>query len=74
MQSRKLKIIPKPDESERVILRTDSKDISIIIKGEGDLDLLCGSCGAILAKGINEGQIRNIVLYCNKCRSYNDTL
>lgn len=74
MPNRKLKVIPQPEKGTRAVLHFDSKDTSIIIQGKGNLDLLCGSCGATLAKGVNEGQVKNLVLLCNKCGSYNDTL
>lgn len=73
MVSRKLKVIPEPEEGTRAVLKPTSKDAATIIEGDGSLDLLCGTCGFTLAKSVNEGQLRNLVLYCYQCGSYNDT-
>ena len=73
MINQKLKVIPKPEERTRTVLKPKNRDSSVTIKGSGKLNLVCGKCGAILAREIHEGQIKNIVLFCNKCDSYNDT-
>lgn len=71
MIKRKLKVIPKPIEGTKAILIKKNGD-SIIIFGKGNINLVCGKCGSTLAKGISEGQVRNLVLYCNNCESYNE--
>ena len=38
--------------------------------GYSDTDLVCGSCGSTLAKGIVNGQLRDIVFQCPKCGEY----
>lgn len=38
--------------------------------GQGDTDLVCGSCGSILAEGIVNGQIRDLILKCPECGEY----
>ena len=67
-----LKVIPKPQTQMRAILEPKVGDILPVIKGHGTLNLLCGNCGAVLVKGINEGQLRNMVIHCPLCRYYND--
>lgn len=66
---RKLQIIPKPKLGTRTVF---TGKVLPFIKGGGDLNLLCGNCNAILVKGINEGQIRNIVIQCPICKFYNE--
>ena len=68
----KLKIIPKPDDGRRSIIMPPSENEPTIIKGPGNIDLICGNCGAILAKEVEENQIKNVVLYCNQCNNYNE--
>ncbi len=74
MVSQRLQVISKPKQGTKTILKIDSKDTSIIFKGKGDLDLQCGKCGTVLVKGIKQGQLRRLVLYCNQCSSYNEIL
>lgn len=66
---RKLKIIPKPEPKTRTVF---TGKVLPFIKGVGNINLLCGNCNAILVKGINEGQIRNIVIQCPICKFYNE--
>jgi uncharacterized Zn finger protein len=42
------------------------------IIGVGNLDLLCGQCGAILLKSVEEGQVRNVVLKCPACGTFSE--
>lgn len=69
---KKLKIIPKPQEGTRTVLVTKAGAGLTFFGDEGDLNLVCGNCGAILCEKMKEGQIRNIVLQCPICRLYND--
>ena len=68
----RLRVIPKPKPQTRAILEPKVGEILPVIKGYGNLNLLCGNCGAVLVKGINEGQIRNMAIHCPICRYYND--
>ncbi len=67
----KLSIISKPREGSRTVV--ESK-VSPVFKGEGDVNYICGSCGAILVEKIRRGQIGNIVVHCPKCGQYNEFL
>jgi hypothetical protein len=42
-------------------------------KGDGDLNLLCGRCGATLARLIRPGQVQDMILLCSPCGAFNDT-
>jgi hypothetical protein len=68
----RLRVIPKPKPQTRAVLEPKVGEVLPVIKGYGILNLLCGNCGAVLVKGINEGQIRNMVIHCPICRYYND--
>ncbi|MCJ7631737.1 hypothetical protein MUP77_04980, partial [Candidatus Bathyarchaeota archaeon] len=68
----KLKTIPEPVNNTRVVFDASVGTILPVIKGNGDVNLLCGNCGSVLAEGINQGQIRNIVVHCPVCRFFNE--
>lgn len=74
MAQQRLKIIPEFLTVRRSILRADQDSTSpVVIKGSGGgIDLVCGKCGEVLAENIQQGQLRNLVLFCIKCQSYND--
>ena len=64
-----LKIIPKPKPKTRTIFISK---VLPVIKGPGKIVLVCGNCKAILADGIQKGQVRNIVIQCPICKFYNE--
>jgi len=72
-RKRVLPIISRPEPGNRVVLEP-SPGVSPVIKGTGDLDLLCGKCRMRLVEGIVEGQVQNIVIRCPNCESYNEIL
>lgn len=63
--------ISEPELNTRTVWTSDTTPF---IRGNGNIDLTCGRCGEVLAQGIAEGQIRNIVLQCPKCKTYNDVV
>jgi len=68
----RLRVIPKPKPKTRAVLEPKVGEVLPVIEGHGSLNLLCGNCGAVLVKGIDEGEIRNMVIHCPICRYYND--
>jgi hypothetical protein len=72
---KKLKVIPKPKENTRavLVLKPDPNKTSTVIKGQGDVNLICGYCESVLCENVNFGQIRNLVVKCPVCNNYNDT-
>ena len=68
----KLKVIPKPKPYTRVVLEPKLGEVLPVITGNGDLNLLCGNCSAVLVEGINNGQIRDIIIHCPICRHFNE--
>ena len=72
----KLKVIPKPAEGTRTVL-VPKRNVLPVIKGNippehGGLTFQCGNCGAPLINGVKKGQVRNIVIKCPLCGSYNE--
>lgn len=65
----KAKIIPPPQPGTRTVI--DQKALPVAVSS-GNLDILCGSCGVVLLKGIVGGSFNNIVIKCPKCNNYNE--
>ena len=63
-----LPVIPKPKEGTASVLKFIGDGG---INGSGNIDLLCGSCSHSIARGMGEGQMKNVVLQCPKCEAYN---
>lgn len=69
-----LKVIPEPDPCTRsVFIKTG--DGTILFQGhDTSISLDCGKCGAPLIIGLALEQIVNVVVRCNQCGSFNDTV
>jgi hypothetical protein len=65
----KAKIIPPPQPGTRTVI--DQKGLPVAVSS-GNLDILCGSCGVILLKGIVGGSFNNIVIKCPRCNNFNE--
>ena len=48
-------------------------DGTVAFEGNGDVALLCGKCGATLARNIRRGQLWQVVLMCGNRLAFNDT-
>jgi len=71
MQKRiRLNVIPEPQPNTRTILAPQNGPA---IRGGGEIDFICGNCESLLAEGISEDQIRNIVFKCSNCGQYNES-
>lgn len=69
---RKLNIIEKPKQLSRTVVHGAGNNVPPLFEGEGNIDYLCGQCGAILAKHVWELSISNVVVECPTCRTYNE--
>jgi hypothetical protein len=67
----RLPIVNKPDSVETVIFEQPVGNLDHFMKGEGNLNLLCGSCDFVLCKALMQGQIEGIVFKCPQCGNYN---
>lgn len=65
--------IPEPEPETRTVLILNGPG-TIIMKGPGDLLMLCGSCETPLVVGMSVSQVQNLVFKCNACSSFNETL
>jgi hypothetical protein len=70
----KLKVIPKPADNARILVKSDSGNSTILFKGKAGHDFRCGQCDAVLAEKVSEGQFCGPVFLCAGCDSYNDTI
>jgi hypothetical protein len=69
----RLKLISKPTENTRVVVRSESKNYTILFKGKSGCNLLCGQCDAVLAEKVEREQFNGPIFICNGCGAYNDT-
>lgn len=73
MPQQVLIVIPEPEPNTRSVLRSHADVLdTIVMRGNGDIDFICGKCSAPLGQGLQSGQIRNVVLFCKRCKSYNE--
>lgn len=69
----KLPVIPEPENGTRsVLVRPPGGELTPFIRSDGPANLLCGNCSLTLVKGVDAGQITNLVLKCPQCGSFND--
>lgn len=67
----KLSIIPAPAEGTRAVIDFQ-RGATIQGKGIGFTTLICGKYDRAIAENIEDEMIRNIVMRCGNCRTYNE--
>ena len=67
----KLRVIPKPEPGTRNVFEPSRGEVLPVFEGIGDVNLLCGNCGGVLAKTIEKTQLQNVVIHCPVCGFYN---
>jgi predicted nucleic acid-binding Zn-ribbon protein len=78
----KLKVVPKPAPKTRAVLDLNSEgitDFSGADAGEKDINVVrvnyvCGHCNSIIAENIKDGALKDVVVKCNSCGSYNEVV
>ena len=75
----KMKVISKPDKGThsvitRIGILPKKRRLVPYFRGRGLTDYVCGNCNHILGEGINLNQIKNIVIKCGNCDSYNEAV
>ena len=69
----KLKVIPKPAPKSRVVTEAYSgEDEGKESKKANRVNYVCGSCNAIIAKDVVEGSMKEQVVRCTACDTYNE--
>ena len=69
-----LSVIPEPDPNTRAVF-VKADEGTIIFKGTAtEKSFDCGTCGASLAVGVREDQVYGVVIKCNQCGAFNDTI
>jgi hypothetical protein len=76
--SEEMRVIPgteKQIRKKRAVLRPAAKNETIMMRGTNASapDLVCGSCGAVLAVGISSHNLR-MAIACNRCDAVNETI
>ena len=67
-----LGLISKPAPKTRAIIHSEDKNVLPLLKGQGNVNYLCGKCEAIIAERIWKLSLGNIVVECPSCQSYNE--
>lgn len=70
-ETRQLSVIRKPAPKTRAVFHSEGAPL---FRGDGPLDFVCGGCREVLIAGVEQGQVRSIVIRCPACGCYNDTL
>ena len=68
-----LLVIPEPDPNTRAVFIYDGPGTIGFTGFEVGLALCCGKCRSHLTEGIAKNNLRNMVIKCKQCGSYNDT-
>lgn len=66
-----MEVIPEPKPGSASVLVFDKKGKYVMIQGIGSTDYLCGACQNTICKGVEQGQIINLVFKCPDCGSFN---
>jgi len=69
MAERMARVINEPAEGTRTIIAPGKPPA---FQGSGTMSILCGRCGTLLVKDIEEGEISSIVVKCPFCSAFND--
>ncbi|HEY0057346.1 MAG TPA: hypothetical protein VGB63_18495 [Pedobacter sp.] len=71
MGTKKIRLMPtpEPEPGTATILRAKPPGTAVV-KGEGDVDYVCGRCETVLMENIVEKQVTGCFLFCNNCKSY----
>ena len=69
-----LSVIPEPDPGSRAVFIYEGAG-TIVMRGfDVGLSMDCGKCGAPLIVGMPIHRIQNVVIRCQGCGAFNDTL
>jgi len=68
----KLKVIPEPDPNTRAVFIYDGEGTIMFQGYVTGVALVCGNCSSPLVAGMNQEQIKNIVLKCKNCGKFNE--
>ena len=68
-----LRVIPEPDPDTRTVFEKLGEGTTLFQGFDTNIALVCGTCGAPLAAGLQQTQIQGIVLRCKQCMAFNET-
>jgi predicted RNA-binding Zn-ribbon protein involved in translation (DUF1610 family) len=69
-----LKVISEPDPDTRSVFMKMGEGTIVFRAFANETALTCGKCGEALVVGMERNQVQNLVIKCNDCGSFNDTL
>ena len=65
-------VMKNPKNVATAVQSEDTSFYSPLIIGNGDIDYSCGKCGKVLCTNMSESQLKDIILVCSKCGSFNE--
>ncbi len=68
MMKIKLEIVPGSSEGTPPVRKSKAAPF---VRGNGEIDYICGHCEAVLAEKMRLGQIKNLVFQCPTCGKKN---
>ena len=75
MRLKKMRVIGETATKGITVIKPDNPTAIPVFRGEGagagDTNFLCGKCGEMLIKEMNESQFSKICIRCPICKSYN---
>lgn len=70
----RLTVIPEPDHLTRAVFVRTGEGTIAFSGYESGVAQCCGTCDSELIVGLPVGRVENVVIRCNKCGSFNDTV
>jgi hypothetical protein len=71
----KLHVIPEPAQGTRSVLLREGEGTVVFRADHAPRVVMdCGACDARLVQGVPVSQIENVVLKCNGCGAFNETV
>jgi hypothetical protein len=69
MMATKMTRFPPPQRISRTIILCE---VLPALRGGGEVDYLCGSCGAVIVEAVDRGQLRQLAFKCPTCVRYSE--
>ena len=66
-------VIPEPEPNTRSVLLYTGPG-TVVMRGPGNVTMVCGQCNSPLLEGMKVTQVQNLVFRCKNCGAFNETL
>jgi predicted RNA-binding Zn-ribbon protein involved in translation (DUF1610 family) len=69
----RMMVIPEPEPHTRSVIMYVGPG-TVAMKGPGNVTMVCGNCGSPLIVGLKVSALESVVLRCNNCGAFNDSI